>query len=147
MKKTWAVLLVALGLVAGIAAGRLLFAEEQDPNDGMQDMGMMNQQQQGQGGPGMMMDQGQGRGMKGKGMMMEHMMGGKSSMVATPDGGVIVLEGHRLVKYDSQLTLVKEVELPKGPDHKKKNPQTDANAEEPAAQASPIAQAGEAAPE
>ncbi|HOE68528.1 MAG TPA: hypothetical protein PLH16_02575 [Candidatus Omnitrophota bacterium] len=36
-----------------------------------------------------------------------------SSMVAAQDGGVIVLSGEKLFKYDNALNLVKEVELPK----------------------------------
>ena len=32
-------------------------------------------------------------------------------MVATSDGGVIVMAGHKLFKYDKDLNLVKEVEL------------------------------------
>jgi hypothetical protein len=49
-------------------------------------------------------------------MMMEHgkkmmgMMGGKS-MVATSDGGVVILFGHKLQKYDKNLVLQKEVEI------------------------------------
>jgi hypothetical protein len=46
-------------------------------------------------------------------------MGGppQSQMVATNDGGVIVLMGPKLMKYDADLNLVKEVEvkMPKGP--------------------------------
>ena len=33
------------------------------------------------------------------------------SMIATPDGGVIVLAGNKLQKYDKDLVLQKEVEL------------------------------------
>jgi hypothetical protein len=36
---------------------------------------------------------------------------GKSSMVATQDGGVIVLVMNKLQKYDADLNLVKEVEI------------------------------------
>lgn len=53
------------------------------------------------------------------GMMMGHrkmkcpccMMMGKPSMVAAQDGGVIVLAGNKLQKYDAALNLVKEVEI------------------------------------
>ena len=39
-------------------------------------------------------------------------MGGKtSSMVATDEGGVIVLAGNKLIKYDADLNIVKEVEV------------------------------------
>ena len=43
-------------------------------------------------------------------MMMGSMM--KKEMVATGDGGVIVLSGNKLLKYDKDLELLKEVELP-----------------------------------
>jgi hypothetical protein len=39
------------------------------------------------------------------GMMM------KKEMVATPDGGVIVMAGNKLLKYDKDLNLLKEVEI------------------------------------
>lgn len=42
-------------------------------------------------------------------MMMDKMMPKK--MVATPDGGVIVLSGSKLLKYDKDLNLLKEVEI------------------------------------
>jgi len=54
------------------------------------------------------------------GMAMEQRMGmmgcpcammGKTQMVATEDGGVIVLAGNKLMKYDADLGLVKEVEV------------------------------------
>jgi hypothetical protein len=41
--------------------------------------------------------------------MMKMMM--PKSMVSTSDGGVIVLIGNKLLKYDSKLDLVKEVEI------------------------------------
>lgn len=36
-------------------------------------------------------------------------MGGQPSMVATDEGGVIVLAGNKLIKYDADLNIVKEV--------------------------------------
>lgn len=63
-------------------------------------------------------------GMMGKGMMDGEMMGGKMmgmcpmmksmmerSVVATSDGGVIVVMGSKLTKYDKELNVIKEVEL------------------------------------
>jgi hypothetical protein len=59
-------------------------------------------------------------GMMGKGMMdggmmkMMHKMHGmtrSSTMVASNDGGVIVLTGSKLYKYDKNLNLVKEAEI------------------------------------
>lgn len=38
-------------------------------------------------------------------------MGGKASMVATNEGGVIVLAGNKLTKYDAELNVIKEVEI------------------------------------
>lgn len=54
------------------------------------------------------------RGMKGKpmmaGMMMKAMM--QRTVVATSDGGVVVSIGKKMVKYDQDMNLVKEVEIP-----------------------------------
>ena len=60
-----------------------------------------------------------------KGMMKGDMMGGKEMMgmhgmmrkmseknvVATSDGGIVVVTGNKLIKYDKDLNLVKEVDL------------------------------------
>jgi len=62
--------------------------------------GMGESSQQGQSG-GMM-------GGKGKMMGMQN-----DSMVATSDGGIVLKHGPRLIKYDKDLNLVKEVELPR----------------------------------
>lgn len=43
------------------------------------------------------------------GIMMKGMM--EKSIIATTDGGVIVLTGNKLMKYDEDLNLVKEVEI------------------------------------
>ena len=47
------------------------------------------------------------------GMMKMHMRGmmEKTSMVSSNDGGVIVMMGNKLYKYDKDLNLVKEMEL------------------------------------
>ncbi len=42
---------------------------------------------------------------------MHGMMMGKSGIVATQDGGVIVMTGNKLYKYDKDLNLVKEAEV------------------------------------
>lgn len=59
------------------------------------------------------------RKMMGAGMMKMHgkggMMGEWTKVVATSDGGVVVLQGPKLAKYDAQLNLVNEVELKGGP--------------------------------
>jgi hypothetical protein len=49
--------------------------------------------------------------MPGKGRM-DCMKMGKAQMVAADDGGVIILSGNKLLKYDAELNLVKEVEVP-----------------------------------
>jgi len=63
---------------------------------------------------------GNGKGMMKHGMFMHKeygMMGGmrnlRTSMVATSDGGVIVMRGHKLSKYDKNMNLVKEVKTEK----------------------------------
>ena len=38
----------------------------------------------------------------------------QKQMVGTPDGGVIILSGNKLLKYDKDLNLVKEVEIGSG---------------------------------
>jgi len=48
------------------------------------------------------------------GMMMQMMGAMQKQMVATNDGGVIVLVGNKLLKYDKDLNLVKEIELKTG---------------------------------
>ncbi len=87
MKKiAWVIALTSLVL----AASTISFA--QGPG---QMEGQMGQQQQ------------MGQGMKGG--MMHGMMSGQ--MVATNDGGVIVMMGNKLYKYDKDLNLKKEVEI------------------------------------
>lgn len=49
-------------------------------------------------------------GMSNMGRKCFSMMG-KAQMVATDEGGVIVLMGNKLTKYDADLNLVKEVEV------------------------------------
>ena len=62
--------------------------------------------------PEMAMDQGAGMPMPGKRMMgCPCPMMGKTQMVATDDGGALVLAGNKLMKYDADLNLVKEVEV------------------------------------
>ena len=53
------------------------------------------------------------KGMKTHNMMKMHGMMMKS-VVATSDGGVVVVAGHKITKYDKDLNLVKEVEMKKG---------------------------------
>lgn len=66
--------------------------------------------------PAMSMHKPMGMPMPGMGKTCCPMMG-KAQMVATDEGGVIVLAGNKLMKYDADLNLVKEVEvkMPMGP--------------------------------
>ncbi len=58
------------------------------------------------------------RAPEGPGMMMGMM---QKSMAASSDGGVIVLSGSKLMKYDADLNLVKEVEIPMDMESMKKS--------------------------
>ena len=62
------------------------------------------------GGQAMMTEHGKMMGMGDRCWMMSHMMMDKS-LVATEDGGVIVMVGNKLQKYDKDLVLQKEVEI------------------------------------
>lgn len=57
--------------------------------------------------PGMTMEKPMGMPMAG----MEKMSCKAAQMVATDEGGVIVLAGNKLMKYDADLNLVKEAEV------------------------------------
>jgi hypothetical protein len=59
---------------------------------------------------GSMMGKGMMMGMCPMHSMMMKMMMGKS-LVATEDGGIVVMSGNKLMKYDKDLNLKKEVEL------------------------------------
>ena len=60
--------------------------------------------------PGMSMDKPGMPMMPGMGKMCPPMME-KTQMVATDEGGVFVLAGNKLMKYDADLNLVKEAEV------------------------------------
>jgi hypothetical protein len=98
MKKKIAVL-VMMVLFLGAWSGVSSFAQGMVGHESMKHKGMM-------------MGEGQEKGKMGKCPMMGMMKGmtGKS-MVAASDGGVIVLSGNKLMKYDKNLNLVKEVEI------------------------------------
>ena len=100
-------------LIVFIAGASLVSAEEMkgdmkgsmmgDSKGAMMDKGMMGK---GMMGKGMKDDKGGMMGMHG--MMMKMM---EKSVVATSDGGIIVVSATKLSKYDKDLNLVKEVEL------------------------------------
>ncbi|MCF7908080.1 MAG: hypothetical protein K9L86_04330 [Candidatus Omnitrophica bacterium] len=79
---------IVLGSLLLVVVNFSVFAEEHSSE--MMDKGMMS------------------KSMMGKGMMQ---MMVKKQLVATEDGGVVLLLGNKLVKYDKKLNLVKEVEL------------------------------------
>jgi hypothetical protein len=58
------------------------------------------------------------KGMMHHGMMMKNDMAGGASMVATSDGGVVVLSGCTLTKYDKNLKVAKEVKMSCGMEKK-----------------------------
>jgi hypothetical protein len=97
--------IVAVLVMAGVIS--LLWAQAQTPPAEKPEM------KPGGGGMGMMGGMAPGMGMPGGcpmcGMMMHGMM--QKQMVATSDGGVIVMAGCSLQKYDANLQLVKEVDL------------------------------------
>lgn len=102
-RNAWVIMLVVL-----LAGASLVYAEGM--KGGMGKKGMM--------GKGMMDEEGMGMGKMGKGMMggkmmkcpmMKSMM--KRDIIATSDGGIIVVLGNKLTKYDKDLNVVKEVEL------------------------------------
>ena len=107
MKKTQVLVLAA---VLALTISQLTLAQMNKDQEMMGDkgMGMM-----GGRGMGMMkgdMDKGGMMGGKMMGMMgMGSMM--QKQIVATGDGGIIVAVGNKLIKYDKDLNVVKEVEL------------------------------------
>ncbi|OGX16053.1 MAG: hypothetical protein A2166_05430 [Omnitrophica WOR_2 bacterium RBG_13_41_10] len=97
MKKTIFITLMVLILVPALA-----FAEEKS-------MGMDTSMKMAKG---MEMGKGMGMGRRGMGFNCGKMcMMMQKQMVVTSDGGVIVLAGNKLYKYDKNLNLVKEVEI------------------------------------
>ena len=98
MKRTFAILIAAV-LFAATGLSSLSSAQEVDDTMGK---GKMKGDMMGKG-PMM------GKGGPMQGMMMKGMM--EKSIIATADGGVIVLAGNKLIKYDQDLNIVKEVEI------------------------------------
>lgn len=104
MKKTQVLYLTAVLVltVSGLALAQMEKDKMGDKGMGMMGSGMMKDDMMGKGG---MMG---GKEMMMHGMMMKMM---EKSVVATSDGGVIVMTANKLIKYDKDLNLVKEVEL------------------------------------
>ncbi len=101
--------LMIAGVVCAVLAGGSYMAFAQQDRGGMMGGGMMNR---GGSQQGMM---GNSRNMMPmmRGMMAQRMANSmtQEALVATSDGGVVVLAGGKLMKYDSALNLVKEVEV------------------------------------
>ncbi|MCX5701590.1 MAG: hypothetical protein NTW64_01230 [Candidatus Omnitrophica bacterium] len=97
--------LIFITLMAFLLVPALAFSEEQSPaTDTTMEMSKGMEM-----GKGMEMCKGMGKGMRcdcGKMCMMM-----QKQMIATSDGGVIVLAGNKLYKYDKNLNLVKEAEI------------------------------------
>lgn len=92
-------------VLAGLLVTVFCFLASAQEQEETMDNKMM---QGGQMGEGTM---GRGQGMvKGKKMMGMGMMMNKE-IVATEDGGVVVMIGNKLLKYDKNLDLKKEVEI------------------------------------
>jgi len=109
MRKMLSVVLAGL-LITGFCS--LVLAEEKKESTmgkGMMQGSMMGKQGM-MGEEGMMMSKDKMMRMDTMRGMMNSMMTGKS-LVATSDGGVIVLIGNKLQKYDKDLVLQKEVEI------------------------------------
>jgi hypothetical protein len=94
MKQIWMIVVVGLFMI-----GFSSLAFTQEHKGGMMDMSKDMQQ-----GHKMCKEK-----MQGMGHCCEMMM--SKSLVATKDGGVVVLLGNKLFKYDKDLVLQKEVEI------------------------------------
>lgn len=103
MRKT---ILLSIILLCGFCS--YSFAEEQDGRQPDLQQPEMRQEEPRGERPDMRGD----NRMRMKGGMM---MGMHPTVVATSDGGVVVLAGGKLAKYDASLNLVKEVEIKGGP--------------------------------
>ena len=101
MMKRLLIVAVPLALLAMVGSYGVL--AQQDAQTSQQPSGMMGR------GMGMTGQGGQMQGCAMCGMMTGAMM--MKTMTATPDGGVIVAVGNRLIKYDNQLNVVKDTEM------------------------------------
>jgi len=93
------VIIIAIYLFLAIGLNSLSFA--QGMNEKMGDQPMM--------GKDMMTKEKMMEKCPMHGMMMKGMM--EKTIIATADGGVFVLVGNKLIKYDKNLNLVKEIEI------------------------------------
>ena len=86
---------------------------------------------------GGMAHKGMMKGMKTHNMMKMHGM--MKNVVATSDGGVVIVRGDKIIKYDKDLNLVKEVRMKEGTGgtrmHKMKRMDKDGDGDDKAADA------------
>jgi hypothetical protein len=80
---------------------------------GMMGRGMDMMPQQGMMNHRGMMGQGMNKGMMQPGMQGQMQMKPQASMVPSDNGGIIVLRGNTLYKFDKNLNLLREAELPR----------------------------------
>ncbi|MCF8112713.1 MAG: hypothetical protein K9K21_02545 [Desulfotignum sp.] len=99
MRKSTIVAIVTAFILTSVS---ICFAQESDDQTGK--MGTMMSGKSRMGRQGMSGQDMMGRDHMGRGMM-------RISMVATQDGGVVVMIGNRLYKYDQNLSLKKETEI------------------------------------
>lgn len=106
-KNIWIYLVLAVALLS------TLDAKAEDAPTGPPSGDDYNMQDAGMGSPGREGTSNRREMMKGGmgGGMMDH---NKRNLVATSDGGIVILDGPRLLKYDAQLNLVGEAELKPG---------------------------------
>lgn len=95
--------IIAIVMAFILTSVSICFAQASDDQTGK--MGTMMSGKDMMGHQGMSDQDMMGRDHMGKGMM-------SNSMVATQDGGVVVMIGNRLYKYDQNLNLKKETEIP-----------------------------------
>ncbi|MBN1404986.1 MAG: hypothetical protein JW946_00520 [Candidatus Omnitrophica bacterium] len=108
-------ILVVLVVVACLSYGVYAFAEEASQAQAQEETQVQAQEQQPAEAQMQKPDMMKKHHDDKKNMMMMRCMKNmnKNQMVAASDGGVIVLSGNRLLKYDKNLDLKKEVEIKK----------------------------------
>lgn len=89
-------------LSISVLVAAALLTSPLDAQDQQQEMAVMDREAE--SGKEMM-----GGKMKGMHMMMKWMM--EKSVVATSDGGLVVVAGNKITKYDQDLNVVKEAEI------------------------------------
>jgi hypothetical protein len=98
----WKSTIVAMVMSFILTSASICFAQASDDQTGK--MGTMMSGKDMMGHKGMSSQDMMARAHMGKGMM-------RNSMVATQDGGVVVMIGNRLYKYDQNLNLKKETQI------------------------------------